>query len=192
MRRLLLVLGAVALVAVVVIGLGQAGGAREQQPSTFDLAQAKQQLEGAPPPLAVLHDQASTILDGGLDAFEQRLKRLDGMPIVINKWASWCRPCRAEFPVFQQVATDRGKEVAFIGVNAGDKRPAAEDFLAERPLPYPSFEDPDEEISRKLNVPKLFPATIFIDARGNETVQFGEYTSREALERDIDRFVGGS
>ena len=191
MRRLLLVLGTVALVAVVVIGLAQAGGSRdEEQPSTFDLAQAKRQLEGAPAPLAGLHEQSSTILDGGLDAFDQRLEALDGTPVVINKWASWCRPCRAEFPIFQRVATERGKEVAFLGVNSGDKRPAAEGFLAERPLPYPSYEDEDEDIARKLKAAKLFPATVFIDAKGRDHVHFGEYTSRAELEADIDRYLG--
>ena len=189
MRRILVLVGAVVLVAVVAIGLGQAGGAREEQPDTFDLERARQQLQGAPPPLADLHAQSSTILDGGLDAFQRRLDQLDGTPIVINKWASWCRPCRAEFPVFQQVATERGKEIAFLGVNAGDKRPAAERFLAERPIPYPSYEDPDEEIARELNAPKLFPATIFIDARGRDHVHFGEYTSRDELEADIDKYL---
>jgi cytochrome c biogenesis protein CcmG, thiol:disulfide interchange protein DsbE len=191
MRRLLLVLGTVVLVAVVVIGLAQAGGSRDdEQPTTFDLEQAKQQLAGAPAPLAALHEQSSTILDGGRDAFEQRLEALDGTPVVINKWASWCRPCRAEFPIFQRVATERGKEIAFIGVNAGDKRPAAEDFLAERPLPYPSYEDQGEDIARELDAAKLFPATVFIDARGRDFVHFGEYTSRAELEADIDRYLG--
>lgn len=191
MRRLLLVLGTVALVAIVVIGLAQAGGSRdEEQPTTFDLERAKQQLQGAPAPLAALHEQSSTILDGGRDAFEQRLEALDGTPVVINKWASWCRPCRAEFPIFQRVATERGKEIAFLGVNAGDKRPAAEDFLAERPLPYPSYEDPDEAIARELDAAKLFPATVFIDAQGRDFVHFGEYTSSAELEADIDRYLG--
>jgi cytochrome c biogenesis protein CcmG/thiol:disulfide interchange protein DsbE len=191
MRRLLLVLGTVVLVAVVVIGLAQAGGSRDdEQPTSFDLEQAKQQLAGAPAPLAALHEQSSTILDGGRDAFEQRLEALDGTPVVINKWASWCRPCRAEFPIFQRVATERGKEIAFIGVNAGDKRPAAEDFLAERPLPYPSYEDQGEDIARELDAAKLFPATVFIDARGRDFVHFGEYTSRAELEADIDRYLG--
>ena len=78
---------------------------------------------------------------------------------MVNKWASWCRPCRAEFPIFQQVATKRGKQVAFLGVNGADKRPAAEKFLAQRPLPYPSYEDPDEDIAQELKVPKFFPMT---------------------------------
>jgi len=193
MRRLLLVLGTVALVAVVVIGLAQAGGSRdEDQPTTFDLEQAQQRLAGAPAPLASLYEQPNTILDGGLEAFEARLDSLDGTPAVINKWASWCRPCRAEFPIFQQVATERGTEIAFLGVNAGDKRPAAEDFLAERPLPYPSYEDPDEEIARELDAAKFFPMTIFRDAQGGTFVKAGEYTSRAELEADIDRYLGGT
>lgn len=194
MRRFFLVLGAVALVAIVAIGLAQAGGSGDepkQAAAPFDLDRAKQQLAGAPAPLAALHEQSSTILEGGKRAFEQRLTELEGHPVVINKWASWCRPCRAEFPIFQQVATDRGKELAFLGVNAEDKRPAAESFLADRPLPYPSYEDPDEAIARELEASKYFPMTIFVDAKGKTAfIKAGEYTSRAELEADIDRYLG--
>jgi cytochrome c biogenesis protein CcmG, thiol:disulfide interchange protein DsbE len=190
MRRLAYVLGAVALVAVVVIGLSQAGGGREETAEPFDLEAAQEQLAGSPPPLAALHEQSNTILDGGLEAFESRLEQLDGTPVVINKWASWCRPCRAEFPIFQQVATDRGKEVAFLGVNAADKRPAAEKFLGERPLPYPSYEDPDEDIARGLKAAKFFPMTVFVDSSGKTAfVKAGEYTSPAELEADIDKYL---
>ena len=122
--------------------------------------------------------------------FDKQVAALEGHPIVINKWASWCRPCRAEFPIFQQVATERGKEVAFLGVNAGDKRPAAEKFLGERPLPYPSYEDPDEDIAEELKAAKFFPMTIFVDADGKTAfVKAGEYTSRAELEADIDKYL---
>jgi cytochrome c biogenesis protein CcmG, thiol:disulfide interchange protein DsbE len=193
MRRVLYILGAVALVAVVVIGLGQAGGGgSEEAPArTFDLDRAKQQLAGAPAPLAALHEQSNAILAGA--DFEKQVADLEGHPIVVNKWASWCRPCRAEFPIFQQVATDRGKDVAFVGLNAEDKRPAAEKFLGERPLPYPSYEDADEAISRDLEAAKFFPMTSFIGPRGEtEFVKAGEYTSAAELEADIDKYLGGA
>ena len=97
----------------------------------------------------------------------------------------------AEFPIFQQVATERGKEIAFLGVNAGDKRPAAEKFLAERPLPYPSYEDPDEDIAQELKVPKFFPMTLFIDADGKTRSSSPASTrSRAELEADIDQYLG--
>jgi cytochrome c biogenesis protein CcmG, thiol:disulfide interchange protein DsbE len=189
MRRVLYILAAVALVVVVVIGLGQAG--RDEEPSSaaqaFDLDNASRQLAGAPAPLATLYEQPNTILDSG---FDKQVEALEGHPIVINKWASWCRPCRAEFPIFQQVATDRGKEVAFVGVNAADKRPAAEKFLAERPLPYPSYEDPDEDIARELKAAKFFPMTVFVDENGKTAfVKAGEYTSTAELEADIDKYL---
>jgi thiol-disulfide isomerase/thioredoxin len=195
MRRVLVLLGAVALVAVVVIGLGQAGGesAPETPAQEFDLEAAQQQLAGAPAPLAALYGQANTILPGGTEAFDERIAGLEGHPAVINKWASWCRPCRAEFPIFQQVATARGKEYGFLGVNAEDKRPAAEKVLSERPLPYPSYEDPDEEIAKELDAAKFFPMTIFVDAKGDTAfVKAGEYTSRAELEADIDKYLGGT
>ena len=189
MRRILVLLGAVALVVVVVIGLGQAGrdGEAETPAQSFDLEQATQELAGAPAPLAALHEQSNTILE---DGFDERLAELEGHPVVINKWASWCRPCRAEFPIFQQVATARGKEVAFLGVNAADKRPAAEKFLGEHPLPYPSYEDPDEDIARGLEAAKFFPMTIFVDEKGDTAfVKAGEYTSAAELEADIDKYL---
>jgi cytochrome c biogenesis protein CcmG, thiol:disulfide interchange protein DsbE len=192
MRRLLLVLGTLALVAVVVIGLAQAGGdEKPQETTTFDLAQAQRELAGAPAPLAALYEQSNTILEGGRQAFDRRMEQLEGHPAVINKWASWCGPCRAEFPIFQQVATDRGKEIAFLGINAEDKRPAAEQFLRERPLPYPSYEDPDEEIAKELEAGKYFPLTVFVDEQGKTAfIKAGEYTSRAELEADIDRYLG--
>jgi cytochrome c biogenesis protein CcmG/thiol:disulfide interchange protein DsbE len=192
MRAALLVLGTLALVAVVAIGLGQTGGSQEpQETATFDLTQAKRELAGAPAPLAALHEQSNTILDGGPKAFERRIEQLDGHPAVINKWASWCQPCRAEFPIFQRVATERGREIAFLGLNAEDKRPAAEEFLRERPLPYPSYEDPDEEIAKDLEAGKYFPMTVFVDEHGKTAfIKAGEYTSRAELEADIDRYLG--
>ena len=192
MRRVITVVLGVALVAVLVIGLTQAGdksGSAAKAPP-FDLADAKAKLQGAPAPLASLYAQASTILPGGTDAFEKRIAGL-GHPAVVNKWASWCRPCRAEFPIFQQVATQRGKQVAFLAINGADKDPAAEKFLAARPLPYPSYVDPHEQIAQERKVAKYFPMTMFIDA-GGKTVHThaGEYTSTAQLNADIDHYLG--
>ena len=47
---------------------------------------------------------------GGPQAFRKRLASLKGYPVVVNKWASWCAPCRTEFPIFQRQAVDAGQE----------------------------------------------------------------------------------
>jgi thiol-disulfide isomerase/thioredoxin len=193
MNRALMLLAAVALVAVLVIGLTQAGGPEVpgQSEDGFDLAEAKRDLAGAPAPLAALHGQANELLPGGPDAFDARLRELRGHPVVVNKWASWCGPCRAEFPIFQQLATTRGKEVAFVGVNSRDKRPAAERFSARYPVPYPSYEDPGETIARALKAPSNFPVTLFVDARGKTVFTHqGGYRSAADLDADIQEHLG--
>ena len=192
MRRALTLLALAAFAGLIVIGLTQAGGRTETEPDAgFDLAQARERLQGAPAPLAALHEQSNEILGGGTDAFERRLRDLRGYPVVINKWASWCGPCRAELPVFQAVATARGREIAFLGVNSRDKRPAAESFAARYPVPYPSYEDEDERIARALDAPSNFPVTVFLDERGRTAfIHQGGYATRADLAADIERHLG--
>jgi cytochrome c biogenesis protein CcmG/thiol:disulfide interchange protein DsbE len=193
-RALPWILGVLILTGVLVVGLSQAGNESDPPPAPeerFDLQSAQRELAGAPAPLAALHEQANELLGGGVRAFERRLAQLEGHPVVINKWASWCNPCRAEFPIFQQLATERGKEVAFLGLNAGDSVDPARKFLAQYPVPFPSYEDPDEEIARKLKAPANYPITLFVDARGRTAfIHQGGYTSKEQLAADVDRYLG--
>jgi cytochrome c biogenesis protein CcmG/thiol:disulfide interchange protein DsbE len=193
-RALPWILGVVILTGVLVVGLSQAGDKGVEPVTTeapFDLQDAKRQLAGAPAPLAALHAQSAQLLGGGVPAFEKRLAALKGHPVVINKWASWCNPCRAEFPAFQQLATERGKEIAFLGLNAGDSAQPARKFLAEYPVPFPSYEDPDEEIAREIKAPANYPVTLFVDAGGKTAfIHQGGYTSKEQLAADVERYLG--
>jgi cytochrome c biogenesis protein CcmG, thiol:disulfide interchange protein DsbE len=193
-RALPWIAGAAILVAVLVVGLSQAGGRGDEQASTpapFDLRAARAQLAGAPAPLAKLHDQSSRLLPGGVPAFEKRLATLKGRPVVLNKWASWCNPCRSEFPAMQQAATARGRTVAFVGLNSGDSLRPAKRFLARYPTPFPSYLDPGENIARAINAPANYPVTVFLDAKGKPAfIHQGAYRSSADIETDIDRYLG--
>jgi thiol-disulfide isomerase/thioredoxin len=198
MRRALPYAGAALLVLLLVLGLKQAGGNEDTgtpsgsggKPDQFDLAEAQRRLRGAPPPLAALHDQASDILSGGKPAFERRMRALRGHPVVVNKWASWCGPCRHEFPFFEHVSTQRGKQVAFVGVDGKDGRAPATDFLKDFPLTYPSYEDPKEDIARAIGAPANYPITVFFDEHGKQAfIRQGGYASQAQLNRDIDRYL---
>ena len=192
MRRLLIVAGVVALTGVLVVGLLQAAGKKtDATTAPFDLQSAKARLAGSPAPLAAHHAQSGQLLEGGVPAFRSRLRALRGHPVVINKWASWCNPCRAEFPAMQRAATDRGRTVAFVGLNSGDSRQPAKRFLASFPTPFPSYLDPDEAIARAIEAPANYPVTVFLDAKGKPAfIHQGAYRSSAAIETDIDRYLG--
>ena len=183
MARLLPVLAAVALAA----GCGSSSP-KSAAPSG---AVAAKELAGAPAPLARLHRQANRLLAGGPDTFKARLASLKGYPVVVNKWASWCGPCRAEFPHFQRQALKRGRKVAFIGVDGNDNDAAAKRFLKRYPVSYPSYKDPQLGISALFNAVQAFPTTAFYDARGGlQFVHAGSYASEARLSRDIERYTG--
>lgn len=147
-------------------------------------------LAGSPPPLAALHKQANELLPGGTDAFEQRVASLRGYPVVANIWASWCVPCRQEFPVLQKLSARYGKKVAFLGVNAEDSDDAAKTFLGEEPVPYPSYTDPDKDILYSVGGSGGLPATAFYDSSGElVNLKQGPYTDESELEEDVRRYA---
>jgi cytochrome c biogenesis protein CcmG, thiol:disulfide interchange protein DsbE len=190
-QTLIAIVAALLLVALVVVVLvGNDDGDAGNPDSALTVEDATAPLEGAPPVLAALREEANELLPGGGDALDERLAELEGHPVVINKWASWCGPCRFEFPFFQEQAIERADEVAFLGIDSDDSDDAARAFLEELPLPYPSYTDPDNEIAESLDAHREFPATVFIDASGERTyVHRGPYTSTEQLAADIERYA---
>ena len=150
----------------------------------------EQALAGAPKPLAALYRQPNELLSGGTEAFQKRLAELRGYPVVVNKWASWCGPCRAEFPFFQRLSAKLGKRVAFLGVDSEDSDDAAKTFLGEFPVAYPSYTDPDQKIAELLKATLGFPSTAFFDAGGKLVyTRQGGYPSQQELLADIRRYA---
>jgi cytochrome c biogenesis protein CcmG, thiol:disulfide interchange protein DsbE len=147
-------------------------------------------LRGSPAPLAGLHRQANELLGGGAPAFKQRLRDLRGYPVVVNKWASWCGPCRGEFPYFQRQSQRLGKKIAFLGVNSQDNDGDARSFLRQYPVTYPSYRDGNLGIAAVFNGVQAFPTTAFYDRRGQLAfVHQGGYASEQKLKEDIDRYA---
>jgi cytochrome c biogenesis protein CcmG, thiol:disulfide interchange protein DsbE len=180
MRRLAVFL---ALAAAVAGGCSSSGPGESASTKDFD------KLKGAPAALAGLYRQPNAILAGGQRAFDERIAGLRGHTVVVNAWASWCGPCRFEFPFFQKQAVKRGKQVAFLGVNSQDNKGDAEDFLDDYPLPFPSYEDGDGDVARKLRIVGL-PATAYYDRKGELAyLHQGGYASEQKLAEDIERYA---
>jgi cytochrome c biogenesis protein CcmG, thiol:disulfide interchange protein DsbE len=181
------------LAAVLVIGLRQASNSGEGQADETGAAptliEAQRSLRGSPSALAAIHKQGSQLLPGGPAALDDRLQALRGYPVVVNVWASWCGPCRQEMPVFEQVSADRGRKVAFLGVDLKDNIPAAKRLLAEFPVSYPSYGDPDAEFFSDNKLAGV-PSTIFYSRSGKrQLVHSGPYLSADDLNTDIDRYA---
>ena len=96
-------------------------GAGNPTSNETDYAKA---LADAPGPLADLYANGDAIIEGGADEFESHLAALEGYPVVVNKWASWCGPCREEMPWFQRLSARLGKRIAFLGVDSDDSSDA--------------------------------------------------------------------
>lgn len=183
-------IGLTALAVVLSIGIWQSWP-QDADDSLPSPEQQAEQLKGAPPRLAALHAQAGELIEGDIGA---RLRQLRGIPVVVNMWASWCGPCRAELPVLGRVAVAEGKRVAFLGLNSKDKsRKKAEELLAEFPQSYPSYVDEDHSQARKLGFLSNFPSTAFVDARGEVAyLHQGQYVSEADLQADIAKYLGGA
>jgi cytochrome c biogenesis protein CcmG, thiol:disulfide interchange protein DsbE len=181
---LLLTLSAIALVALVIGGCGSSAESGDGSHPNYAKA-----LAGAPPPLTALYKQANDLLPGGEEAFQKRIAQLHGYPIVVNVWASWCVPCRQEFPVLQKLSARYGKKVAFFGLNAEDSDDAAATFLREDPVPYPSYTDPHKNVAGSIGVVG-FPDTAFYDKSGELVhLKQGPYRDDSELEADVRRYA---
>ena len=93
------------------------------------------------------------------------LSELEGQPVLINFWASWCVPCRDEAPLLKSAHERYGDEVAFVGVNIKDARDAAIAFDEEFGLEYPDVRDVGSVIFSDFGLTGQ-PETFILDAEG--------------------------
>ena len=181
-----------ACLATTVIALGLSACGSSGGGSTTNAPDYRQALAGAPKPLAELYAKGDRLVSGGTGAFERELTALRGHPVVVSVWASWCEPCRQEFPYLQRLSARYGKRVAFIGVDTNDDAAAARTFLGEFPVPYPSYTDPHQDIARSVGATVGLPDTVYFDASGKRVfVKQGQYASESEFAADIERHALG-
>jgi cytochrome c biogenesis protein CcmG/thiol:disulfide interchange protein DsbE len=177
----------------VAVGLLQARSASTSKaPTPLSAEQVSADLAGSPPTLAALHRQAGQILEGGLPAVRARLRVLAGTPVVLNKWASWCAPCRAEFGVFAHVAATEGRSVAFVGIDSNDSsRADALAFLHSHPISYPTYYDAGGSAGLAITDSAFTPVTVFYNSSGGQYIHQGQYPTVAKLEQDVRRYALG-
>lgn len=164
--------GIVILALAALVGLLAYGLAAQAPDTTIDDSLASGKLKPAPafslpvlsggmPPAALQPLLQRATADGKL-----ALRELRGAPVVLNFWASWCEPCRAEAGVLErgwQRAAQQG--VLVLGLNQQDATSDARRFLERYEVSYPNVREAGRETSRRYGMTGL-PETFFISAKG--------------------------
>lgn len=200
MRRALVVLAAVAVVAVgcssgsspsSVDGSApptSGGPTRAALVAAADLAPCPPSTATAAPVTAGLPDVTLSCLGNGPAV---HLAGLRGMPAVVNIWGSWCPPCQKEMTYFSREYDAQGSRVRFLGVDTVDSDDSALDFAAHvsPPMRFPSVVDADKKVL--LAVPAAAPpVTLFVTSAGRVVGKHaGAYTSASQLRTDIATYL---
>lgn len=120
------------------------------------------------------------------------LSNLRGRPVILNFWASWCPPCRAEMPTLQALSERYGAEFVLLGINAStqDTLPNAYQMIAEMNLTFPILLDTEGAAAAAYRVLSL-PTTFFIDRQGIiREVVIGGPLSEASLRARLEPLIG--
>lgn len=183
------------LAAALVTGCSPESEPPEPAQSTAELEELRQEY-GLPD--CPETDPQTPGIDGGLpqtslpclgSTKQVNLADLAGEPMVINLWAQWCEPCRAEAPHLRKAAEESG--VMFLGIDYEDPRPdLALEFAHTVKWPYPHVTDVDTTLKGTLIVPGL-PTTVFIAADGTIAGRHaGQLESHQQLESLMEEYLG--
>jgi peroxiredoxin len=104
-----------------------------------------------------------------------------GKTVLLNFWASWCKPCVKEMPLLDEAHRTQETEFELISINVGEARGTVNEFVREIGISFPVIVDATGRISNLYQV-KALPATFVVDAKSKlHRVSLGELTTKEQL-----------
>ena len=120
----------------------------------------------------------------GLNVGTSKFSDFRGKPLIINVWASWCGPCRAEIGSLERLARRySGKEFNVIGISTDDYRNAAQDFIKQSEVTFANFLDSKLFLENMLGA-NTIPLTVLVDSHGRVLLK-----ARGAFEWDSPEIV---
>lgn len=144
-------------------------------------------------------DPADSAQAEGFDRFEdlvfvtiegdsENLGAYAGEPLVVNFFASWCAPCRAEMPHFESASQTNGDAVKFLGINHDLEDSSWKAFVAETDVTFETVFQPGTEIWNELDA-KGMPTTAFISPDGEVLHVYTGVLNEETLQSLIDQHL---
>jgi thiol-disulfide isomerase/thioredoxin len=121
-----------------------------------------------------------------LDGRAWRLENLKGQAVLLNFWATWCAPCRAEMPSLAALAARHGRDgLIVLLVNYKEEPAPIRRFFERTPLALPVLLDPDGDAAAEWT-PRVFPTTVLVDRLGQPRQSvIGELDWLGSAARDI-------
>jgi len=117
------------------------------------------------------------------NGLESSLTKLAGQPLVLNWWASWCEPCRDEFPLLTQAAQANRNKLVVIGINLKESKAEVADFVARYKPGFKLLQDEQALLSAAYGLRGL-PQTVFIDRAGQvKAIVRGSLTAQSLSEK---------
>ena len=101
----------------------------------------------------------------GLNRKQVSLNDMQGKPLVLNFWATWCPPCRQEMPLFEKYSRLLDGKVTFIGVNYDEDAVTVQDFVSANRISFPIWLDLGGKVSDLYYI-DTYPNTYFVDEKG--------------------------
>jgi len=181
----LLLAGVFVIAVAVTLLIGLRGNSDEADPT--DLGSIAENDPNLPANADPAPPFALPTLDGSIFDLAEHIAT-DGRPVVLNLWASWCPPCRAEMPDIDAVASEHA-DVLFIGVAVNDDAASARAFAEEIGITYTIAFD-DGTVDDAYQVIAL-PATFFIKSDGTIAKNHFGVVTVESLNDDIAALFGG-
>ncbi len=201
-RRRVVAWTAAALTVVVVAGLlvvMRSGGFASERSGVGGPVTGADSVGGVSPSVTIIDSaQRQPALElSGETLSGQRWSLVDqrGYVVVLNVWASWCAPCRAEAPILSEVARRRAPDgVRFVGINIRDNDAAARAFEARYGITYPSLVDPNGQLLLQLRdvPPSVMPSTLVVDSQGRIAGRIIGVVTFATLNQIIDAAIGVS
>ena len=107
-----------------------------------------------------------------------KLSQFRGGPVILNYWATWCEPCKAEMPLLQRRYEKYSPHLVILGVDAGESPSQVSRFVDDLELTFPILLDYDYVVESSFRI-MAYPATIFIDSDGIiQARHFGQLNGR--------------
>ncbi len=116
------------------------------------------------------------------------LSDLRGQPVVLNFWATWCPPCRAEMPDLQAASRQFNGRVVFLGIDQGESAAEVSRFRDEYGITYPLLVDADSRVNDEYGI-RALPTTIFVDAEGVVSEVYSGILNQAILENRLQRLL---